>query len=163
MARVLVLPCGRRGQALARALIAEGHAVRGTTRTPEHTEAIRAAGAEAVVADPDRVGTLMEAIAGVTVVCHLLGSAEGPPEQVAALHDSRLQMLWERLVDTPVRGVVYEAAGTVPAGVIAQGRAVAERAQATWHIPLAVLEADPRDPGRWLAEAVAAVGRLLAP
>jgi uncharacterized protein YbjT (DUF2867 family) len=163
MARVLVLPCGGRGQALARALVSDGHAVRGTTRRPERTEAIRAAGAEAVVADPDRVGTVMEAIAGVTVVCILLGSAEGPPEQVAALHDSRLQMLWERLVDTPVRGVVYEAAGTVPAGALAHGRAVAERAQATWHIPLAVLEADPADPERWLAEARAAVGRLLAP
>jgi uncharacterized protein YbjT (DUF2867 family) len=93
MARVLVLPCGGRGQALARALVSDGHAVRGTTRRPERTEAIRAAGAEAVVADPDRVGTVMEAIAGVTVVCILLGSAEGPPEQVAALHDSRLQML----------------------------------------------------------------------
>jgi hypothetical protein len=66
-------------------------------------------------------------------------------------------------VDTPVRGVVYEAAGTVPAGALAHGRAVAERAQATWHIPLAVLEADPADPERWLAEARAAVGRLLAP
>ncbi len=126
MARVLIVPCGGRGCALARELVAAGHAVRGTTRDPARAEAIRAAGAEPVVADPDRVGTLMGALAGVTVVCVLLGSAAGEPEQVAALHDGRLRMLWEKLVDTPVRGVVYEAAGTVPADVLAHGRGVAE-------------------------------------
>ena len=32
MARVLIVPCGRRGRALAAELVAAGHAVRGTTR-----------------------------------------------------------------------------------------------------------------------------------
>jgi uncharacterized protein YbjT (DUF2867 family) len=163
MARVLIVPCGGRGCALARELVAAGHAVRGTTRDPAHAEAIRAAGAEPVVADPDRVGTLMGSLAGVTVLCVLLGSASGDPEQVADLHDGRLRMLWEKLVDTPVRGVVYEAAGTVPAGVLAHGRAVAERARDTWHIPLAVLDTDPADRERWLADASRAVETLLAP
>jgi uncharacterized protein YbjT (DUF2867 family) len=163
MARVLIVPCGGRGCALARELVAAGHAVRGTTRDAAHAEAIRAAGAEPVVADPDRVGTLMGALAGVTVVCVLLGSAAGDAEQVAALHDGRLRMLWEKLVDTPVRGVVYEAAGTVPADVLAHGRAVAERASVTWHIPLAVLDTDPGDRERWLADASGAVEHLLAP
>jgi len=163
MARVLIVPCGGRGCALARELVAAGYAVRGTTRDAAHAEAIRAAGAEPVVADPDRVGTLMGALAGVTVVCVLLGSAAGDAEQVAALHDGRLRMLWEKLVDTPVRGVVYEAAGTVPADVLAHGRAVAERASVTWHIPLAVLDTDPGDRERWLADAAGAVEHLLAP
>ena len=108
---------------LARELVAAGHAVRGTTRDPARAEAIRAAGAEPVVADPDRIGTLMEAIWPASPWCAvLLGTAAGDPEQVAALHDGRLRMLWEKLVDTPVRGVVYEAAGTVPADVLAHGR-----------------------------------------
>ncbi len=165
MARVLIVPCGgERGQALASELVAAGHAVRGTTRDPAKAGAIRAAGAEPFVGDPDRIGTLMEAIGGVTVVCWLMGTATGDPDRVAALHDGRLRMLWEKLVDTPVRGVVYEAAGTVPEQQLAAGRAVAERAHATWRIPLEVLDADPvADPDAWLAAARDAVQRLLAP
>ena len=67
----------------------------------------------------------MEALAGVTIVCWLMGTATGDPERVAALHDGRLRMLWEKLVDTPVRGVVHEAAGPLPAAVLARGREVA--------------------------------------
>ena len=44
----------------------------------------------------------------------LLGSARGTAEQLAALHGTRLDMLLERMLDTTVRGVVYEAAGSVP-------------------------------------------------
>ena len=127
MARVLIVPCGGRGCALARELVAAGHAVRGTTRDPARAEAIRAAGAEPVVADPDRVGTLMgRSPASPSSACSS-ARPPGEPEQVAALHDGRLRMLWETLVDTPVRGIVYEAAGTVPADVLAHGRGVAER------------------------------------
>ena len=107
MARVLIVGCGCRGQALARELVAAGHAVRGTTRDPAKADAIRAAGAEPYVGDPDRIATLMEALTGVTILCWLMGSATGDPERVFALHDGRLRMLWEKLVDTPVRGVVY--------------------------------------------------------
>jgi hypothetical protein len=99
----------------------------------------------------------------VTIVCWLMGTATGDADRVSALHDGRLRMLWEKLVDTPVRGVVYEAAGTVPADVLAHGRAVAERASVTWHIPLAVLDTDPGDRERWLADASGAVEHLLAP
>ena len=56
-----------------------------------------------------------------------MGTATGDPERVAALHDGRLRMLWEKLVDTPVRGVVYEAAGPLPPDVLERGRAVARR------------------------------------
>src|SRR5918998_5239165 len=159
MARVLIVGCGCRGQALARELRAAGHAVRGTTRDPGKAAAIAATGAEPYVGDPDRVGTLMEALTGVTIVCWLMGTATGGAEKVAALHDGRLRMLWEKLVDTPVRGVVHEAAGPLPPEVLARGRGVAEVAHATWRIPLAVLETDPADHTAWRAAAAAAVGR----
>ena len=161
MARVLIVGCGCRGQALARELVAAGHAVRGTTRDPASFDAIRAAGAEPYLGDPDRIATLMGALTGVTVVCWLLASATGDPEQVRALHDGRLRMLWEKLVDTPVRGVVYEAVGTVDPAALIRGEAVARVAHETWRIPLEYLCADPADPAAWVGAGRAAVDRLL--
>jgi nucleoside-diphosphate-sugar epimerase len=149
VARVLIVPCGCRGRALAGELVAAGHAVRGTTRSPANAEAIRAAGAEPYVGDPDRIGTLMDALSGVTIVCWLMGTLPVPE-----LHEGRLRMLWEKLVDTPVRGVIYE-------GALPQGEQVARAASETWQIPLEVLSADPLDHGAWLAEARGAVDRLL--
>jgi hypothetical protein len=125
--------------------------------------AIAATGAEAQLADPDRIGTLMGAVAGVTVVCWLMGTASGDPQHVRALHDERLRMFFERLVDTPVRGVVYEGAGSHDAGCFARGRAVAETAAATWALPVEILATDPAEPAAWLADARAAVARLLTP
>jgi hypothetical protein len=104
----------------------------------------------------------MEALTGVTVLCWLLGSATGDPERVAALHDGRLRMLCEKLVDSPVRGVVYEAAGPLPPDVLARGSAVARAAHETWRIPLELLAADPRGHERWVRAARGAVDRLLA-
>jgi hypothetical protein len=163
VARVLIVGCGCRGRALARDLVAAGHAVRGTTRDQAKTGAIAAAGAEPYVGDPDRVGTLMEALAGVTILCWLMGTATGAPEHVAALYDGRLRMLWEKLVDTPVRGVVCETAGPLPPEVLDRGRAVALRAHETWRVPLELLDADPGDHERWRGAAGDAVARLLAP
>jgi uncharacterized protein YbjT (DUF2867 family) len=161
VARVLLVGCGCRGQALARDLRAAGHAVRGTTRDPARAEAIASAGAEPYVGDPDRIGTLMGALTGVTVLCWLMGSARGEPERVFALHDTRLRMLWEKLVDTPVRGVVYEAAGSVGEAALVRGEAVARVAHETWRIPLAYLRADPGDRAAWLGAARGAVDGLL--
>jgi uncharacterized protein YbjT (DUF2867 family) len=161
VARVLIVGCGCRGQALARALLATGHAVRGTTRAPAHAEAIRAAGAEPYVGDPDRIASLMDALTGVSVVCWLMGTATGDPAAVAALHDGRLRMLWEKLVDTPVRGVVYEMAGSVDPAALRRGEAVARVAHETWRIPLEYLDAHPADREAWLAAAERAVNRLL--
>ncbi len=162
MARVLIVACGCRGRALAGELAAAGHAVRGTTRSEAATDAIRAAGAEPYVGDPDRIATLMGALDGVTVVCWLAGTATGNPEKVAALHDGRLRMLLEKLVDTPVRGVVYEAAGPLDDEVYAKGRGIAAGASATWALPVEILDADPAADDEWLAAAAAAVARLLA-
>ena len=61
-----------------------------------------------------------------------------------------------------MRGVVYEAAGSVAA---ARSRAALRwRATRTtrWMIPLELLGAPPAEHDAWLAGAVAAVGRLLA-
>jgi nucleoside-diphosphate-sugar epimerase len=149
VARILIVGCGCRGQALARDLRAAGHAVRGTTRDSGRVDAIAAAGAEPYVGDPDRIGTLMDALAGVTVVCWLMGTVPVPE-----LHEGRLRMLWEKLVDTPVRGVVYE-------GALPQGEQVARTASQTWQIPLEVLDADPLDHAAWLRAARGAVDRLL--
>ncbi len=160
MARVLIVGCGGRGQALARALLVAGHAVRGTTRDPARAQAIAAAGAEPYVGDPDRIATLMEAIAGVTVVAWLQGSAAGPGAE--ELHAGRLRMLCEKLVDTPVRGLLYEGAGTLGADVLAGGAEVVRTAAATWNIPLEVLATPPEDCEAWTRDALAAVRRLLA-
>ena len=142
MARVLIVPCGCRGQALARELRAAGHAVRGTTRGAS-TAAIAAAGAEPYVGDPDRIATLMDALHGVTIVCWLTGTID--------VDTGRLRMLLEKLVDTGVRGFVHEG----------PGEAIAGAASETWQIPLEVLSGDPLAE-EWVAEAVAAVDRLLS-
>ena len=159
MARVLLVGCGCRGRALARELAGAGHAVRASTRDPGRLAEIEAERAEAVVADPDRLGTIMVQLGGVSVVCWLLGSAGG--DTAEALHGPRLRTLLERLVDTPVRGFVYEGAGAVDPALLAAGAAVVREAAATWRIPVEVVEADPGDHRAWPAEMTAAVERLL--
>src|SRR5260221_12844796 len=108
---MIIVGCGCRGKALAHALIDAGHPVRGTTAEPARVPELEAAGIEAVVADPYRLATVMPHIANVSGVVWLLGSAEG--QDVEALHRTRLRTMLERLVDTMVRGFVYEAAGTL--------------------------------------------------
>ena len=159
MARVLIVGCGCRGRALARELGSRGHAVRGTTRDPGRRAEIEAAGVEAVVADPDRLGTVMAHLQGVTLVCWLMGSADAGA--AADLHGPRLRTLLERLVDTPVRGVVYEAAGGVDPPLLQAGAAAVREASATWNLPAQVVEADPAGHDAWLAAMTAAVERLL--
>jgi hypothetical protein len=134
--------------------------VRGTTRSAASGELIAAAGAEPYVGDPDRVGTLMEAISGVTVVVWLLGSAVG--ERADELHAGRLRMLCEKLVDTHVRGLVYEGAGTLGEDVLAGGVEIVRRAAATWSIPVEVVSVSPADCAAWTEAAVGAVEALLA-
>ncbi|HXQ89261.1 MAG TPA: hypothetical protein VN733_06435 [Solirubrobacterales bacterium] len=131
MARALIVGCGCRGRFVGRQLIAEGWAVRGTSRRQEGLAAIEAAGIEAVLADPDRPGTILELVNDVAVLVLLLGSARGSEEELAAIHGPRLERLMERLVETPVRGVVYEGTGGGSEVVRAAGR--------TWRIPVEVL------------------------
>lgn len=159
MARCLIVGCGCRGQALSRALRESGHAVRGTTRDPRRLQAIADAGAEAVFADPDRLATLLPALDQVSVLVLALGSVAGPPELVAALHGPRLAALLEKLIDTTVRGVVYEAGGTVDGAVLERGaRQVAsacERSRIAYELVSSA-------PGEWLEATAGAVARVLS-
>lgn len=154
MARILIVGCRGRGEALARDLVAAGHAVRGTTRDPRGLEFISATGAEAVIADPDRIATLMDSLAAVTIVVWMLATAEADE-----LHDGRLRMLCEKLVDTPVRGLVYEL--PTDRRRAETGRAIVEDARERWNIPLAVVGAPGGDCDAWRGAVQDGVQRLL--
>lgn len=116
-----------------------------------------------MIADPDRVGTIAPALAQVAVVCVLLGSARGEEAQLSALHTDRLAMLLTRVVDTPVRGLVYEASGTVDRELLAAGASAVSSFCRRSRIPFALLEADRRDWAAWAAAAADAVEIVLAP
>ena len=161
MARCLIVGCGCRGLELTRVLRASGHAVRATTRDPGRRAQIEAAGAEAIVADPDRVATLGRALDHVGVACLLLGSAVGTADELTALHTTRLDMLLERMLDTTIRGVVYEAVGTVSEEILAAGSERVRHACERSLIPYVLLTADPGDVGGWVSAAADAVQRAL--
>jgi uncharacterized protein YbjT (DUF2867 family) len=156
LARILIVGCGCRGLALARSLSGT-HAVRGTTRTPERLAELEEAGVDGVVVDPDRLATLVPVLSGVTVVCWLMGTAARAPE----VHGARLRTLAEHLVDTPVRGLVYEAAGSVDASLLEQGAEIVRTASETWHIRAEVVTADPAAHEEWLGAMKEAVERVL--
>ena len=59
-------------------------------------------------------------------------------------------MFCEKTVDTPVRGLVYEASARTP-----KGRGVVEVAADIWKIPIEIVE-----PGAPVDQLAAAVGRL---
>jgi uncharacterized protein YbjT (DUF2867 family) len=160
VARVLIVGCGCRGIALARQLEAAGHPVRGTTRDPARVPELEAAGIEPAVGDPYRLATLLPHVANTSAMVWLMGSATG--DDVEALHRTRLQTVLERLVDTPVRGMVYEAAGTLPAALLREGAAAVRRASLTWQMPVAIVEQPPADHDAWVAAMVASVESVLS-
>jgi uncharacterized protein YbjT (DUF2867 family) len=138
VARVLIVGCGCRGVALARSLMADGHAVRGTTRRPERAAELEAEGIEPWIGDPDRVGSLVYAQDNVTAVCWLLGGVE-----LEALHGPRLEMMLAKTVDTTVRAFAYEP--PADARLRKLGLGVLRKAAETWEIPVAVLGENPRE------------------
>ena len=121
MARVLVV--GAPGR--ARELDSSGHVVE-----------------EADGVDPERLATVTPRLEGVSVLCWLLGDSDS-----AAVHGDRLQSLVEYLVDTPVRGLVYERSAEHP-----EGEEIVARASRTFRMPCAVVSL-----GDDLAAAVASV------
>lgn len=141
-------------------LLEGGWQVRGTTRDPGRVGAIEAAGIEPAVADPDRVGSILEQVADVTVIFWLLGSAFGDPDEVAALHGPRLERMLEEIVDTPVRGFVYEASGGVERKHRERGARLVNAAGERWRIPVEVVAADPAEGSAWDDAMIAAAGRL---
>jgi uncharacterized protein YbjT (DUF2867 family) len=146
--------------ALAGALMSAGHPVRGTTRNPARVDELEAAGIEPAVGDPYRLATLLPHIANTSALVWLMASATG--DDVEALHRTRLQTTLERLVDSPVRGMVYEAAGTLPAALLRGGAAEVRKAALTWQMPNVIVEVEPRDHDAWIAAMVAAVDEVLA-
>lgn len=142
MARALIVGCGCRGRELGARLLAEGWAVRGTSRREEGLAAIEAAGIEPALADPLQPGTVLDLVGDVATVLWLLGSARGDPEEVAAIHGERLERVLERLVETPVRRFAYEATGSVDRAVLERGASAVRAAGERWRIPIALLDGE---------------------
>jgi hypothetical protein len=86
--------------------------------------------------------TVTPALAGVSVLCVLLGGATGPAEKLEALHGPRLEMLLTRIIDAPVRAFIYEG----PAGALVSSFCSRSR------IPFAVIGVD--DPPTVIADVI---------
>jgi hypothetical protein len=162
VARVMIVGGGCRGRQLALAMVADGHAVRITTRSEAGRAAIERTGAECWIGTPDRLATLRGALDSVTILCWMLGSAVGSEEELTALYTTRLEFFLTQAIDTTVRGILYEARGTtVPEELLLAGErsllSLTERSA----IPAAVLTADLEDSEAWIAQARGAVGDLL--
>lgn len=156
MARVLLTGTPQRLAPVAERLVAEGFAVRCAVAGGAPV----VAGAQSVDASPDLPGGIVMALEGVAVVCWLLGDeAWSDPD----LHDSKLETMLLRVVDTGVRGFVYELPSgftAAPALALAGGKQVAH-ANETWHIPCEAISTAGQS-GQQLAECVsAAVHRTL--
>jgi hypothetical protein len=162
MARILIVGGGERGRWLAGRLGEQGHASRILTRDESGRAAIEAVGAQCWIGTPDRLGTLIGALEGVGIACWLLGCAAGGEEDVRALHEVRLRSFMVKTIDTTIRGVLYEAAGTVPAEVLAGGARIAAEVAERNEIPLQLLRVDPAERERWREEALGAVGAILS-
>lgn len=124
MARVLIVESGARTAVAEEALSAAGYAVRSVV--------------------PKLAGEIVDALENVAVVAYLLGDASDP-----YIHDEMLETVLLKVVDTGVRGVVYESPG-------AGANAHVEHAVATWHLSVAELE-----DGDFGAQLVSAVNRSL--
>jgi len=149
MARALIVGCGCRGRAAGKRLLAVGWQVRGTSRHREGLALIEEAGIEPALADPADPGTVLELIDDVAVVAWLLGSAEGSEEELSAIHGPRLDRVLERIVETPVRGFVYDGKGSVDPVLLEHGKEAIEAASETWNLPVCCLLVDPRDDETW--------------
>jgi len=119
------------------------------------------AGAEAVVADPFRLATLTPLLDGVSVVVWPLASATGTPEQIDAVHTTRLETLLTKLVDSGVRGLVYEATGSVRGDLLRQGAAQVRKSGEWFRMPVEVVEHYPHDHDGWVDAMRAALNRIL--
>lgn len=134
--------------------------MRGTSRSEAGTDAIEAAGIEAARADPDRLASVVDLVGDVGVVAWLLGSASGPAEAVT-LNGPRLESLLAHLVDTPVRGFLYEASGSAPPAALEAGARLVEAAAERWRIPVGLLRTSPDRPADWVDAAHRAASELV--
>jgi hypothetical protein len=86
----------------------------------------------------------------------------GPPDAVAALHSERLEMLLTRVLDTPVRGFVYESSGSVDGAVLSAGAALVQSFCSRSRIPFALLDRSG-EWTEWAAHGADAVDGVLTP
>jgi hypothetical protein len=162
VARMLIVEGGERGLRLARALVEEGHAVRAVIGDDSRRAPIETVGAECFHGTPDRLATLRGALEHVTVACWLLATLDDrDADLVRALNGPRLEQFLSSAVDSPLRGFVYDAAGSVPAEVLAQGERIVSETAARNSIPVAIVKAGAEDEEAWLTQALAAVNWLL--
>jgi hypothetical protein len=175
VARILIVGGGCRGRSLAEQMVAEGHAVRASTRSEDGRAAIETVGAECWIGTPDRLATLRGALENVTIACWLLAEAHGEAEQVAALHGSRLEFFLSQAIDTTVRGLIYDATppadsslgGVVTADALATGEQIFDSLTQLNAIPAVVLRGDGGGAAvagqqAWVDDAAGAVTSLLA-
>jgi hypothetical protein len=135
-----------------------------TTRSEGRRPEIEMTGAECWLASPARLASLSSALEQVTAVCWLLASASGPEDELRALHGSRLESFLGQIVDTTVRGFVYDASGgRLPRELRCAGALTTRRIASQNAIPHAVIEADLGDEAGWLAQALAALRPILEP
>jgi hypothetical protein len=162
VARILIVGGGCRALRLADRMHEAGHVVRITTRSDARRAEIEASGAECLIANPDRLATLRPVLEHATVVCWLLATASGESQAVEVLHGSRLEQFLRCLIDSAVRGVLYEAGGSaLPKPVLTTGERIVLEVTRRNAIPARILRADPRDADRWVADACGAIEELL--
>jgi uncharacterized protein YbjT (DUF2867 family) len=149
VARALIVGCGCRGRWVGKRLLAAGWQVRGTSRYREGLTLIEEVGIEPALADPADPASVLDLVSDVAVVAWLLGSAQGTDEELAAIHGPRLDRLLEGLVETPVRGFLYDGLGSVDPILLARGRESVEAASETWRMPYVYVCVDPFDDEVW--------------
>ena len=126
---------------------------------------IGSVGAECWVGTPDRLETLRGVLDGVAIACWTLAQARGAPEEVATLHSSRLEAFVRQVIDTTVRGFIYDASGgMLPDDVLAEGARIVRSVAELNAIPARVLACGDgvrADDPAWVAAAHAAIESLL--
>jgi hypothetical protein len=161
MARVLIVGGEERGRVLAAVLLERGYAVRVVGGPSARARARTPPGAEPFDADPERPGTLKAALEQVTIACWLFGSAAGTAERLRALHGARLERFLHQTIDSSMRGLLYEAAGSIDPSTLAAGRRLVSDFAMSNAVPLALITAEPSDPAGWLAHALDGVVGLV--
>lgn len=161
MARLLIIGGGCRALTLTPQIKAQGHVLRISTRDQSRRADIEKAGAECWIGTPDRLDTMRAALEGVTIACWLLGTAKGSDQEVRALHDSRLEFFLGQIIDTTVRGFIYERAGSAGADVLTHGAQIASEMTTRNSIPLGLIEADPSDNQAWLEDIQSIIDSML--
>ena len=114
------------------------------------------------MADPYRLATVTPLLAGASVVIWPLASATGTDDQISAVHSTRLESLLGKLVDSGVRGMVYEATGSVRGDLLRAGAAQVRKSGEWFRMPVEVIEQDPADHDAWVGAMRDAFARILA-